>query len=158
MIYRPATIWELTEVGRLWAEMVKDIDKIAIEDPMPEMYLREIFESYGSITTIVYIAEDPETNNIIGFISGEIGAIPYTKRLTCHGEALYVKPEYRNKGVNFKLMEEFIKEALTRDVDKLIDHIEFDTSFKGAPIKAYERMGFEPVQLRYRKEVNNEQP
>ncbi len=93
-----------------------------------------------------------EKNEIVAYVGGEI-----EKNMPCHKEKLkghlfnlYVRPNYRKKGLGKKL----IKKILTWFKENKINEIELFTGANNYPAQGlYKKLGFEKYYIKMKKEV-----
>ncbi|QCK17086.1 GNAT family N-acetyltransferase [Mangrovivirga cuniculi] len=91
-------------------------------------------------------------NEIIGSGYAKImEAKPYRKfKEFAYLGFMYVKPEYRGKGINKMIIDSLIEWAKSRDLTEVqLDVYDENTSAK----KAYEKVGFKPHLLEMRMEI-----
>ncbi len=104
--------------------------------------------------------DDSETDVIVAVYKEEIigsaysnirEAKPYLKHAYyAYLGFMYVKPEYRGKGVNRMIVEELKKLALARGIHELRLDVYSDNH---AAIRAYEKAGFEKQMVNMRIEI-----
>jgi GNAT superfamily N-acetyltransferase len=106
------------------------------EDRFIAEHTKRILES----RFLVLVAE--EEGQIIGFLSGGYASYPYgiTRVVGC--DCVYVLPEYRNKGVFEKLVEEGSKWALGEGA------LYLEVLVPKERTKYYQKKGFEPHFMR----------
>ena len=149
MIYRDATVWDATEITRLWGLMHLEIDKrpsVRKEYADLKTFFINLIVRIEHPDWIVLVAE--EEKRIIGFIMGVVHWPEYNhchKVGTC--EALYVEQDYRHNGIHDILIAKIIEKGNERKVFEY----EFIGTYEPTLIKFWDKLGFEPVQIIYRQ-------
>lgn len=96
---------------------LEEIYKIELECFGEEAYPKSIFNYFLSNPNSIFLKALKE-NQIIGFIAG------VCRTGTCTLYTLNVKKDFRRKGIGSMLLEAFEKEALKRNVEKIILQVE----------------------------------
>ncbi|MDF2433567.1 MAG: hypothetical protein JWP44_3198 [Mucilaginibacter sp.] len=85
-----------------------------------------------------------------GYARIEDAKIYYKHQKYAYLGFMYVKPQYRGKGVNNKIIETLKQWSLSQNVNELRLEVYHDN---GAAIKAYEKAGFSKLLIEMRKGV-----
>jgi GNAT superfamily N-acetyltransferase len=149
MIIRPATVWDADKIANLWYAMNQEIFKnnaILEENSNKEnLFLNVITRTKLPDWCILIVEEEQEIQAFM------MANIYYPKYNNCYilgiVEALYVKPEYRGNGLFKKLIDKMFAWGESKNVT----HVEFLSTYDDRMIKLYDRLGYEPVQITYRK-------
>lgn len=147
--YRKATVWDTGKICILWAKMHVEVDTFpAIKKEYADLksFFLKLAYRIESKDWFVYIAE--EDKKIAGFIMSYVHWPLYNQ---CHivgtCEALYVEPEYRGQNIYKQLINDSIEWAEKNEAKE----IEFFGVFDKQMITFWDRYGFQPVQIIYRR-------
>ncbi len=144
---RPADIHDITILSLLWSKMTSEIfDKFIKQGKMDiGKFAFAMADRLRLSHVFTQVACDGV--RVIGFIHGYLQERPYgqpNKVAFC--ECLYVMPEYRGKGLKKRLVDSFINWA---EVNGLA--IEFMTRYDQDLMKVWERSGFTPYSIIFRR-------
>ena len=144
---RPADIHDILPITLMWAKMIEEVSDKFIELDKTELDKFSFALADSLRITDVFINVAEEKRKSIGFIYGYKQYKPYGKpNNIAFGECLYVDPKYRGKGINTELLNSLFKWAKERDL--VVDMItKFDTDLA----KVWERSGFKPYSILYRR-------
>ncbi len=152
MTYREANIWDALFITKLWVLMRNEIavftEQRADTSDITEAFYLRLLVRIKQNNSFVLVAQ--EGTGIIGFIMGEVNHAEYsTQKIMGFCDAIYIEKEFRNKGI----ADQLIKQAIGKGKELGVTESEFVTVYDPVIIKAWERKGFKPVQVVYRKEV-----
>lgn len=148
MIYRQATLFDVVDISTLWDESVSEIPERLEKGMCQELFLATLIGTFYNDNVYIGIAE--HETEVVGFIYGCVKKEEYhTDKLVGYCEDIYILPEHRGGEVYNKLLEygiEFMKSMGCTEVEGVCINDKVRNKF-------YERQGFKPVQVVYRKEI-----
>ena len=111
---------------------------------MGEDYFIELIEK-GT----VWVAVDD--NKVIGYLAGSINVKPeYATKSLSELDNFYVEEEYRRQGIGKKLLEEFKKYCISKDIEE----IKVTASAKNINARQfYKNNGFEDFEITYKMKL-----
>lgn len=149
MNIRPATIWDAEKITDLWLAMHKEITTnkgLLKENSNRENLFLTVITRTKLPEWAVLVAE--ENDEIYGFSMGTAIMPRYNP---CHVlgvfEARYIDPTRRGQGIAKMLNDKMFQWAASKNITE----IEFLTSYSERLIRVYDRLGFEPVSIAFRK-------
>lgn len=132
---------------QLWLPLAKEMEKKSeynelVEEIDINQSVNHRREGIRELDKFTYIAED---DKLKGFISAKIKDTPpiFTRGDKMKINELYVKPEYRRKGIASKLIEAIRKVAEKENCDTLELSLDIDNE---KARKTYIENGFKPVR------------
>jgi GNAT superfamily N-acetyltransferase len=144
MVIRQATEADIVKASRLWLEMLAEM---APQFGTPNVkWWREIATTGMRQGTYFMLVAD-EGGKLVGFADWFLFPEPSTGQIHAVGQHLYLKPEYRGRGVGRELLKTAETHAMAKGV-KAIDMFCFD---KEKPM--WEKHGYKPLRSLLRKEV-----
>ncbi|HDD46502.1 MAG TPA: GNAT family N-acetyltransferase [Candidatus Aenigmarchaeota archaeon] len=154
VVVREAGIGDLEELFNIWLELVEE-EKRYDKDMKGIGELREIYGRYiRSFLTrarhVVFVALDG--SRIIGFVAGKIIRAPVVYEYGERGyiSEVFVKPEYRNKGIGSMLIKEIIAWFKKNGVRRVL----LDSYAKNkAAMNFYKKFGFEEYFINMKKNI-----
>lgn len=164
MIVRKATLNDVPAVLQLWAECMNELDELVFaENPeiMPyfqtylqmkdnalEIYVNSIQENIRSEDALVLVGEVDGTP--VGYCIAQIKRTLPIYRVEALGfiNKLYVKREFRGRGLSSRLNAEIIKWLKKREVKHVSIHVYADNK---PARRIYEKWGYKEFQIEMRR-------
>jgi len=150
VLIRPATYEDSFAILSLWEAMYKEMKlrpSMRLEYTNPKNVFHKIVVRIEQQEWRVIVAED--AGELVGFMMSFLRWPAYNP---CHkigfAEALYVHPAYRGSSIYKDLINDSIKH---HEKDDMMKEMEFMSVYDDRMIQFYARLGFEPVQVIYRK-------
>ena len=146
---RQASIDDLLEVTDMWLAMRKETMPDMMETDGKErdrFIIMTVARLYDS-SWFILIAEKDDA--VVGFILGEIQVMEYTDIQSGFCECVYVRPEFRTKGIGPKLVDDLY----TRFKKSGCKLTEFVTNYSPRLIKRWQKKGWQLASMSYKKEV-----
>ena len=150
IVYRRATVWDAPAIADMWELEMEEMQMLgrycdAVEKE--KFFVSLVTRIKTPDVNIVYVAE--KDKKLISFILGYIYRNNYgSSDLIGFCEHRYVYPEYRKTKVATKLL------AILKDMGIRMgaEQFEFVVPYREGLVKVYKRMGYNPVQIIFRKE------
>lgn len=110
-----------------------------------ENYFKKSIEN-ATVWVAVY------NNKVIGYLAGSIEKTPaYTTKSLAELDNFYIDEEYRRQGIGKRLVEEFKKYCINKEIEE----IKVTASAKNMNAKAfYQNNGFDEFEVTYKMELN----
>lgn len=143
---REATVWQAQQIAVMWIKMMVELGTPK-EDIDGEYFLVRLIAQINSPEHCVLVALDDGIP--IGMITGYVDRGDCLRHIVGTCFSLYVEKKYRGNGLLDKLvngMHEFFESVGARDE-------EFFTEYNSGLIKTWERKGYKPYKVLFRKEV-----
>lgn len=134
---------DVIKASRLWLEMIAEM--CPQFTPNVEWWRRIALNSMRIGTYFMLVADDG--GKIVGFLDWFTFPEPSTGKIHAIGQHLYLKPEYREKGIGRELYEKALKTVIEGGIHT-IDMFCFD---REKPL--WEKKGFKPLRSLLRKEI-----
>lgn len=134
----------LEAVTDLWVEMVKE--SRPDWKPSKEVWMAMAGSMLMGDTYMQLLAIEKE--RIVGFLDFMLFTEPSTGKLHCVGQHLYVKPEYRGSSAGSRIYREWTRICKASKV-QVMELFSFEDE-----IDRWDKVGFMPVRVLMRKELN----
>jgi GNAT superfamily N-acetyltransferase len=146
MTIRPATEADIVKASRLWLEMLAEM--------APQYKTPNVGWWRGIATTNMrqenyFLLVADEGGKIVGFVDYFLFPEPSTGQIHAVGQHLFLRPEYRGKGMGRELLKTAEAQAIAKGV-KAIDMFCFD-----AEKPMWEKHGYRPLRSLLRREVQS---
>lgn len=143
---KEATVWEAQRITAMWSKMMQELGEEWANLNEEEYFINLLKQIKDPVCNVFVAIED---DALIGFVTGSVGRAQHLYCNTGFCPDLFVEKSHRGKGVNNKLVESIVDFFLTNDADR----IEFVTLNKKTLMKVWDRKGYKPTHIMYRKEV-----
>jgi len=147
--YRSATWRDAERLTAMWTDMHVEIctrEDLRLEMSNEKNFFYKLLVRLESPNWLIRVAEADSA--IVGFVMGELHWPEYNDcYLLGRVHLLYVVPLMRGKGIHTELLR--FGEAWAKE--RKADDIEFISMYEPKMIRFYELLGFEPVQVMYRR-------
>lgn len=142
---KEAELWDIFEISDMWFAMMEEVypSKERNEEKFCLALILKIYQK----EYVILLKLDDDNDEIAGFIMGFADIEEYCTEVVGKCEHLYVKKEYRNKGYDEELIDDFILEMKRLGVKQA----KFMTTDKLAPY--WERKGYERQDVLLGKEI-----
>jgi GNAT superfamily N-acetyltransferase len=135
---------DIHKVSRLWVEMAKELRPD--DTPIPEWW-RAIAINMMRFNKEYYIFVADDNGKLVGFIDGIVVSEPSTGMIQGIGRHFYVKPEYRNNGIAWKLYIEICTQAKDRGAKA------FTLSCLPDKVEFWKKRGFKTSEINMRMDL-----
>lgn len=146
---RQATLFDAVKISKLWGELVEETPldySGSIEEQ--EKFFLHLLPRIRKEDSLILVAE--EDGEIVGFSTIDYRFFQYgTDESFGLCDNIYINKEYRGKD----LMRPMIDWMTNYGKGLEVREVQFETVYDSALIKVWERKGFKPMQVKYRKEV-----
>lgn len=150
MKIREATIWDLPEIVNLWDKAVKEVNmpgKVSDLEQQERFYIQSLARIKSGTSFILVL----DINGVKGFISVNIYRYEIgSNNIVAHGDCIYISNDFRNNGYDKEMIEAATELAKYRAG---INEILLETVYNPTLAKVWERKGFIPYNIIYRKEI-----
>lgn len=136
---RKATIWDAEKLTDYWLTVYPEYDK--------EKFYLSLLLRIKSPDCIVLVFEKKE--KMAAFIVGDLLVEKYTDNVMGSCECMYILKEYRSLKLNQYIIDVIYKAFEIMGATKVTFNTKYDTGLS----RVYERKGFEPYIIAYKKEV-----
>lgn len=145
MIYENATVWDAQKITELWTKATQELKHNSWFDP--ELFFIKCLTWIKKPNCAVVVVKD--NDKIIGFISGTAELVEYAKEIMVYCSHVYIEPEYRGMDI----LEKLVFEITQRLKPFNYKASEFITAYDPILIRFWEKMGYAPARIVFRKEV-----
>lgn len=146
---RKATVFDANELTKMWVEMCAEVfvrPDLLIEYDNPTVLFNTLVYRISSSDWGVGVYE--VDGKIVGFMMSRVKHPQYSNcHIICECEAIYIYPEYRNKGIHKEFGEETIRWGKANNATQF----EFSGPYSEVLIRFWNKLGYEPVIVTYRQ-------
>jgi L-amino acid N-acyltransferase YncA len=132
---RMGAIMDLSVVGEMWRDAVVEDNPSA--NPNVDWWCDMSAENMARNRQYVMVVAEDEGSKIVGFADMKFELDPVASRIVLAVNQMYVRPEYRNRGLGWDILNTIMTMALSRGVSVVVAV----TSSPGT----WKKHGFHPV-------------
>lgn len=152
MKIRQATTWDCLKISDLWVKMIEEVEVLYREATIKEkekFYITLLSKCYNKDNCVIVLI-DEDTDTIVGYTSGHFFYLSCgTSNLIGNCDDIYIEKEYRSTGA----LEDMLNWLITYGKSYGVKEMNFETVYNPDLIKLWERKGYKPAMITYRKEV-----